>query len=198
MAQEGVNAIAAFAKDGTKPENTAGKTFVDTGVNLITDQPQTGVAVPGHHLRPAELLGLTVLGPAGRSAGRALPLTDREVPMASDVSSGDASSGGGTATRAPEPDTGFEHRKSESLGLRIQHVLHARPILGPLAVLLLSIIAFSIISGRFLSAANLGLVLAQVTVIAVLALGQTLVILTAGIDLSTARSPSSPRSSWPT
>jgi fructose transport system substrate-binding protein len=43
MAQEGVNAIAAFAKDGTKPENTAGKTFVDTGVNLITDQPQTGV-----------------------------------------------------------------------------------------------------------------------------------------------------------
>ena len=43
MAQEGVNAIAAFAKDGTKPENTAGKTFVDTGVNLITDQLQTGV-----------------------------------------------------------------------------------------------------------------------------------------------------------
>ena len=43
MAQEGVNAIAAFAKNGTKPENTAGKTFVDTGVNLITDQPQTGV-----------------------------------------------------------------------------------------------------------------------------------------------------------
>jgi len=100
--------------------------------------------------------------------------------MASDVSSG-----GDTATRDPEPDTGFEHRKPESLGLRIQHVLHSRPILGPLAVLLLSIIAFSIISGRFLSAANLGLVLAQVTVIAVLALGQTLVILTAGIDLST-------------
>ncbi len=44
MAQEGVNAIAAFAKDGSKPENTAGKSFVDTGVNLITDQPQTGVA----------------------------------------------------------------------------------------------------------------------------------------------------------
>src|SRR5687768_14198234 len=100
--------------------------------------------------------------------------------MASDVSSS-----GGTATRPPEPDTGFGQHKPESLALRIQHVLHARPILGPLAVLLLSIIAFSIISGRFLSAANLGLVLAQVTVIAVLALGQTLVILTAGIDLST-------------
>jgi fructose transport system substrate-binding protein len=43
MAEEGVAAVAQFAKDGTKPETTAGKTFTDTGVNLITDQPQTGV-----------------------------------------------------------------------------------------------------------------------------------------------------------
>jgi fructose transport system substrate-binding protein len=43
MAQMGVEAIAKFAADGTKPEATAGKTFVDTGVNLITDQPQAGV-----------------------------------------------------------------------------------------------------------------------------------------------------------
>jgi len=47
-----------------------------------------------------------------------------------------------------------------------------------------SIVAFSIANQRFFSAANLSLVLAQVTVIAVLALGQTLIILTAGIDLS--------------
>jgi fructose transport system substrate-binding protein len=43
MAQEGVDAIAQYAKDGTKPEATEGKTFVDTGVNLITDAAQTGV-----------------------------------------------------------------------------------------------------------------------------------------------------------
>ncbi|MEV8443937.1 sugar ABC transporter substrate-binding protein [Actinosynnema sp. NPDC051121] len=43
MAQLGVEAIAKFAKDGTKPQNTAGKGFVDTGVTLITDQPATGV-----------------------------------------------------------------------------------------------------------------------------------------------------------
>jgi fructose transport system substrate-binding protein len=43
MAQEGVAAITKFAQDGTKPEATAGKTFTDTGVNLITDQPQNGV-----------------------------------------------------------------------------------------------------------------------------------------------------------
>ena len=51
-------------------------------------------------------------------------------------------------------------------------------------MLVVAIIAFSIVNGRFLSAANLGLVLQQVTVIATLALGQTLIILTAGIDLS--------------
>jgi fructose transport system permease protein len=80
--------------------------------------------------------------------------------------------------------TGFEQRRSTSPVERVQHVLHANPILGPLAVLVLAILVFAVVSGRFLSAANLGLVLAQVTVIATLALGQTLVILTAGIDLS--------------
>jgi fructose transport system substrate-binding protein len=43
MAQLGTEALAAFAKDGTKPQATAGKDFVDTGVTLITDQPQPGV-----------------------------------------------------------------------------------------------------------------------------------------------------------
>ncbi|BCJ44063.1 sugar ABC transporter [Actinoplanes ianthinogenes] len=43
MAELGVEAIAQYAKDGTKPQNTAGKDFVDTGVQLITDDPQAGV-----------------------------------------------------------------------------------------------------------------------------------------------------------
>jgi len=43
MAQQGVEAVAAFAKDGTKPQATEGKNFVDTGVTLITDQAQSGV-----------------------------------------------------------------------------------------------------------------------------------------------------------
>ena len=97
--------------------------------------------------------------------------------MASDTS-------GGTATAEQKLPSGFDDQKSESLLDRIQHVLHGNPILGPLAVLVVAIIAFAIVNGRFLSAANLGLVLQQVTVIATLALGQTLVILTAGIDLS--------------
>ncbi len=97
--------------------------------------------------------------------------------MASDTS-------GGTATADPKLPSGFEDQRTESLLDRVQHVLHGNPILGPLAVLVVAIIAFAIVNGRFLSAANLGLVLQQVTVIATLALGQTLVILTAGIDLS--------------
>jgi fructose transport system substrate-binding protein len=43
MAQQGVEAIAKFAKDGTKPSNPSGKDFTDTGVTLITDQAQAGV-----------------------------------------------------------------------------------------------------------------------------------------------------------
>ncbi|GLY27156.1 ABC transporter permease [Kineosporia sp. NBRC 101731] len=80
--------------------------------------------------------------------------------------------------------TGFEERRQESAQDRIQHLLHARPTLGPLAVLLLAVIVFSVINTRFFHPENLSLVLQQVTVIALLALGQTLVILTAGIDLS--------------
>ena len=43
MAQMGIDAIAAYAKNGTKPQATAGKNFVDTGTQLITDDPQAGV-----------------------------------------------------------------------------------------------------------------------------------------------------------
>jgi fructose transport system substrate-binding protein len=43
MATEGINALAAFAADGSKPSATEGKAFVDTGAQLITDDPQDGV-----------------------------------------------------------------------------------------------------------------------------------------------------------
>lgn len=43
MASKGIEAIAAFAKDGSKPAPTEGKAFFDTGVTLITDKPVEGV-----------------------------------------------------------------------------------------------------------------------------------------------------------
>jgi fructose transport system permease protein len=60
----------------------------------------------------------------------------------------------------------------------------AAPTVGPLLALLLTMVFFSLKSDRFLEAQNLSLVLQQVMVVGVLAIGQTFVILTAGIDLS--------------
>lgn len=56
--------------------------------------------------------------------------------------------------------------------------------LGPWLALLATCIFFTTQSERFFTAQNLSLVLQQVMVVGVLAIGQTLVILTAGIDLS--------------
>ena len=43
MASLGIEAIANWAKDGSKPENTPGLDFFNTGVNLVTDEPADGV-----------------------------------------------------------------------------------------------------------------------------------------------------------
>ena len=43
MASLGIEAIAAYAADGTLPEATEGKDFFDTGVALVTDKPAEGV-----------------------------------------------------------------------------------------------------------------------------------------------------------
>ena len=43
MASKGIEAIVAYAKDGTKPTVTEGLSFFNTGVNLVTDKPAEGV-----------------------------------------------------------------------------------------------------------------------------------------------------------
>ncbi|MXU66439.1 sugar ABC transporter substrate-binding protein [Oceanomicrobium pacificus] len=43
MASKGIEAIAAWAADGTKPEPSPGLEFFNTGVSLVTDQPVDGV-----------------------------------------------------------------------------------------------------------------------------------------------------------
>jgi fructose transport system permease protein len=63
-------------------------------------------------------------------------------------------------------------------------VLHAYPALSPAIVLVLACIVFSILSSRFYQPSNLSIVVQQVAVVGTLAVGQTLIILTAGIDLS--------------
>jgi fructose transport system permease protein len=58
------------------------------------------------------------------------------------------------------------------------------PTTGPLAALVLACVFFSVGSDRFLSGGNFSLIIQQVMVVGTLAIGQTLIILTAGIDLS--------------
>ena len=55
---------------------------------------------------------------------------------------------------------------------------------GPFIALLLTCAFFAVQSERFLSGQNFSLILQQVMVVGVIAIGQTLIILTAGIDLS--------------
>jgi fructose transport system permease protein len=71
-----------------------------------------------------------------------------------------------------------------SLGQRVQHVLHKQPALSPAIVLVLACIIFSLLSDRFYTLTNVSFILQQVAVVGSLAVGQTLIILTAGIDLS--------------
>lgn len=56
--------------------------------------------------------------------------------------------------------------------------------LGPFIALLLACAFFATQSDRFLTGQNLSLILQQVMVVGVLAIGQTLIVLTAGIDLA--------------
>ena len=56
--------------------------------------------------------------------------------------------------------------------------------LGPFIALVIACAFFATQSDRFLTGANLSLILQQVMVVGVIAIGQTLIVLTAGIDLS--------------
>lgn len=79
---------------------------------------------------------------------------------------------------------GFDESRRTPLA-RTQHILHANPALVPLIILIVSTTAFGIIVGpRFYSAFTLTLILQQVAITGIVATAQTLIILTAGIDLS--------------
>ena len=85
-----------------------------------------------------------------------------------------------TTTDTTSAETGHGRSGARELARRVL----TAPTVGPLIALVLTMAFFSLKSDRFLQAQNLSLVLQQVMVVGVLAIGQTLVILTAGIDLS--------------
>ena len=67
---------------------------------------------------------------------------------------------------------------------RIRSTLHRYPAISPAIVLVLAVIVFGLLNDRFWNPANLSLITQQVAVVGTLAIAQTLIILTAGIDLS--------------
>ena len=81
-----------------------------------------------------------------------------------------------------DPAERFLHRQTPIQ--RVHHVLHQYPAISPAVVLVLSCIVFGILNPRFFLPENLSLIIQQVAVVGALAVGQTIIIMTAGIDLS--------------
>src|SRR5688500_14891229 len=78
----------------------------------------------------------------------------------------------------------FEEEKPGALK-RLQHFLHNYPTAVPFIILAMTVLVFSgLVGDRFFAPFNLSLILQQVTIIGVVGIAQTLIILTAGIDLS--------------
>ncbi len=85
----------------------------------------------------------------------------------------------------PATAASFNNAPARPLLGRIQHVLHTNPAMVPLLVLVFSIIVFGVLAGtRFFSPLALTLILQQVSIVGIVGAAQSLVILTAGIDLS--------------
>ena len=85
---------------------------------------------------------------------------------------------------AQEAVVEFEDTQNGFVG-KIQHGLHVNPAMVPLIVLVASVILFGILVGqRFFSPFAMTLILQQVQIVGIVAAAQSLVILTAGIDLS--------------
>ncbi|MCX2721994.1 ABC transporter permease [Roseibium salinum] len=87
-------------------------------------------------------------------------------------------------TSGPQAVAAFDDHR-HGWGQKIQHTLHQTPSLVPLIVLVLSVIVFGLLLGtKFFSPFALTLILQQVQIVGIVAAAQSVVILTAGIDLS--------------
>ncbi|HEY4866172.1 MAG TPA: ABC transporter permease [Candidatus Dormibacteraeota bacterium] len=87
-----------------------------------------------------------------------------------------------TVTPAPQPAPAAAQRRTSLSGLVEQ--LGGVSTLGPVVALAIAVIVFTLLSARFMTPGNLSAIVEQVMVVGTLAVGQTLIILTAGIDLS--------------
>lgn len=89
-----------------------------------------------------------------------------------------------SVAHSPEGIADFSDGHSSFVS-KLQHRLHVTPSLVPLIVLIIAIIVFGILLGsKFFSPFAMTLILQQVAIVGIVGAAQSLVILTAGIDLS--------------
>lgn len=89
-----------------------------------------------------------------------------------------------TAASRNETVAQFEDTRRGFVG-QVQHILHNNPSMVPLTVLVAAILIFGLLLGsKFFSPFAMTLILQQVQIVGIVAAAQSLVILTAGIDLS--------------
>ena len=77
-----------------------------------------------------------------------------------------------------------EFRDEKSALKKLQHWLHQTPSAVPMIVLVVALVIFGLLSANFFKATTLSTILQQIAIVGILGCAQSIVVLTAGIDLS--------------
>ncbi|MFC3088425.1 ABC transporter permease [Tabrizicola soli] len=77
-----------------------------------------------------------------------------------------------------------EFHEPESALKKLQHWLHQTPSAVPMIVLVVALLVFGALADNFFKAGTLSTILQQIAIVGILGCAQTIVVLTAGIDLS--------------
>ncbi len=77
-----------------------------------------------------------------------------------------------------------EFHEETSVLKKLQHWLHQTPSAVPLIVLMVALLVFGFAADNFFKAGTLSTILQQIAIVGILGCAQTIVVLTAGIDLS--------------
>jgi fructose transport system permease protein len=77
-----------------------------------------------------------------------------------------------------------EFHEDKSLLKKLQHWLHQTPSAVPMIVLVVALVIFGVLSENFFKAGTLSTILQQIAIVGILGCAQSIVVLTAGIDLS--------------
>ena len=207
MASKGVEAIVDFKKTGEKPKPSPGLDFFNTGVTLVTDKPVAGHRVDHLGRSSEEVLGLIQTSRNNLLVRESWPIALRSEDrltlqrrlLEGDLSgsaSARASCGMGTAMSAADERLAPDHGAMTSAS-RVSRSSSHSPC-GACSVRCTatrpSCLSWCWRSGSspsarssaaaFLAPFNLSLILQQVTIVGIIGIAQTLVMLTAGVDLS--------------